>query len=382
MSQLSNRKNRLLIIGPLPPPDMGQAYAVETLVQARQLHNLFDVKVLDSNITGRKLPTAMFRILRLFLSYFFFLFIFHPNIVYLTLGQTTKGILRDSLLILSSYLLRIKVIGHLHGGGLQARYRNSSAFLRFLMRTSIGKLSVGIVLGKSLVNQFHSMLSSERVKVVNVTYWGAESSSISLSLATTRRRCAYLNLLFLSNVFPSKGIFDCLAALSFLRRRDVPFKFVLAGACMPEDGYTAQFINRRIRTFIVDHELENSVVVYGRASGDEKWKLFQDADVFLLPTFFALEGQPASILEAMYAGCAVIATRYRGIPDLLEDGENGLFVPARSPETIAQRIEWIWRHPEWLQETCKRNHLKVVQQFSPERYLKNMIHVFYEILNN
>ena len=59
-------------------------------------------------------------------------------------------------------------------------------------------------------------------------------------------------------------------------------------------------------------------------AGDEKEKLYSEADIFLLPTYYLGEGQPISIIEALSYGLPVISTNFRGIPEQIKNNENGI----------------------------------------------------------
>jgi glycosyltransferase involved in cell wall biosynthesis len=64
------------------------------------------------------------------------------------------------------------------------------------------------------------------------------------------------------------------------------------------------------------------------------------ADVFALPIVQdrGVDGLPNTLLEAMGAGRAIVASRVAGVPDVLEDGRHGLIVPQRDPAALAAAI--------------------------------------------
>lgn len=64
--------------------------------------------------------------------------------------------------------------------------------------------------------------------------------------------------------------------------------------------------------------------------------LLAAADVFVLSSI--REGLPVSLLEAMAAGAAIVATAVGGIPDAITDGTNGLLVPPGSGRLLAEAL--------------------------------------------
>jgi glycosyltransferase involved in cell wall biosynthesis len=64
--------------------------------------------------------------------------------------------------------------------------------------------------------------------------------------------------------------------------------------------------------------------------------LLAAADVFVLSSI--REGLPVSLLEAMAAGAAIVATAVGGIPDAITDGENGLLVPSGSGRLLSEAL--------------------------------------------
>ena len=71
---------------------------------------------------------------------------------------------------------------------------------------------------------------------------------------------------------------------------------------------------------------------------------YSRSDVMVLPSIE--EGLAYVIGEAMACGCPVIATENSGARDFFTDGVEGSIVPIRSPEAIAERLVWLYEHPE------------------------------------
>ena len=134
-------------------------------------------------------------------------------------------------------------------------------------------------------------------------------------------------VVFVGNVIPVKGIDVLLEAVAVLASRGVDGRFALVGGGEGIPAYEEQAralgIADRIRFagFRPTHEIATWLAA---------------CDLFCLPS--RSEGLPNSILEAMGAGRAIVATRVGGLPDLIEDEGNGILVPSESPEELADAL--------------------------------------------
>ena len=74
----------------------------------------------------------------------------------------------------------------------------------------------------------------------------------------------------------------------------------------------------------------------------------------ILITVPSHDNQPMSILEAFSAGIPVISSRVGGVPDMINDGDNGFLVDIHSPEQIADKVRWIFIHQNQMPEILEK----------------------------
>jgi len=101
------------------------------------------------------------------------------------------------------------------------------------------------------------------------------------------------------------------------------------------------------------------------------------SDVLVLPSF--REGTPRVITEAMASGLPVVATDIAGIPEQIEDGENGYLIPIRDPEALADRLERLLADSELCERMGARG-LERAERFSVGTMVDELDDVYQELL--
>jgi glycosyltransferase involved in cell wall biosynthesis len=101
------------------------------------------------------------------------------------------------------------------------------------------------------------------------------------------------------------------------------------------------------------------------------------ADVVVLPSHS--EGSPNVLLEAMSAGCAVVATNVGGIPEIVADNESALLVPPRDPHAMAQALGRMLADAALRERLATRARQRAAAAHSPEGYRRSMLGLYEEL---
>jgi glycosyltransferase involved in cell wall biosynthesis len=93
------------------------------------------------------------------------------------------------------------------------------------------------------------------------------------------------------------------------------------------------------------------------------------SDVFALPSLS--EGFPIVSLEAMASGLPIVATKVGGLPEIVEDGQNGFLVEPRNPGQIAERALLLLNNDK-LRQRISGNNKEKVKEFSWENVVSRL----------
>lgn len=104
------------------------------------------------------------------------------------------------------------------------------------------------------------------------------------------------------------------------------------------------------------------------AAGADKATLFREAEIFVLPTRYAVEAQPLVLLEAMAAGCAIVTTRAGEIPTIL-DHETAVFLETTGCEAIVDELQKLAADAGARSRLARAAHARFVVRYRLERHL-------------
>jgi len=99
-------------------------------------------------------------------------------------------------------------------------------------------------------------------------------------------------------------------------------------------------------------------------------KVYADLEVVVLSSLN--EGTPVSLIEAMAAGKAVVATKVGGIADLVEDGKTGLLVPSKDSDALASAILRLLNDNNLRRCMGEKSRVSVRSKYDVSRLVQDM----------
>ena len=167
-----------------------------------------------------------------------------------------------------------------------------------------------------------------------------------------------LRVLAVGRQVAKKGFDVLVDACAVLRRRGVPFKAAIVGQ---EDKHSPA-----VRERIAAHGLEREIRLPGPMGQHDLLREYRSASALCMPSRLLpddRDGIPNVLVEAMAAGTPVIASAVSGIPELVQDGVNGLLVAPEDPEALADTLLRLHDDPGLATTLAHRGRKTVAERF-------------------
>ncbi len=150
------------------------------------------------------------------------------------------------------------------------------------------------------------------------------------AIAERARSAGPLELLFVGNLSPVKGLEELITALA--RVQPAAWRLTVVGDPDMDRPYA-----RRVRSLAARLHVSSAVAFLGRLEGSALRAVFLRCHVLAMP--YAHEGFGIAALEAMGFGLPVIGSTLGGVGEFVRHGENGWLVAPGDLESLGRRVE-------------------------------------------
>ncbi|NLP11985.1 glycosyltransferase family 4 protein [bacterium] len=238
-----------------------------------------------------------------------------------------------------------KVVVHIHGSAFDSFVEQSGCLARRLLLWHLRRFDRVIVLSAYWLEFFQRYLPAERIGLVENGIRTADYSN-RVSENTT-----FPSIVFVGEVCRRKGIYDLLPALAELVKTIPDIRLSVVG---PGEIDEAAGLAQRLG-------IGEQVEFVGPQYGLDKLRYLQQAWCFCLPSY--AEVFPVVILEAMASGLPVVSTFTGGVPDAVQNGHNGLLVPAGDQRALAAALSRVLLDRSLRQSMGEANRQRALEQY-------------------
>ena len=172
--------------------------------------------------------------------------------------------------------------------------------------------------------------------------------------------------LMVSRLLRDKGIYEYIGAARLVKKSFPEVRFNLLGR---RDERNPSVVSQEE----LDGWQRERVVTWLGEIPDVR-PVIMDADVVVLPSY--REGVPKALLEAAAVGKPLIATDVAGCREVVEDLVNGLRVPVRDVERLAEAIIWMIRNPAARLQMGKEGRKKIEQNFDEKFVVEKILEIY------
>lgn len=278
-----------------------------------------------------------------------------PQLVYVTPNACGGAFYKDFVVVQLLKAMGCKVVAHYHNKGVATRQNYKPD--KWLYRQFFKGIQI-ILLAEPLYEDMQQFVKREQVLFC--------PNGIPESSPTNKapQKGSLPHIFFLSNLLIDKGVLTLLDACKQLKEQGYMFQCDFVG------GETADMNAECFKRECEQRGIADCVTYHGRKYGEEKLTFFQQADIFVLPTFN--ECFPLVLLEAMEQGLPCVSSAIGGTPEIVDEGKTGFLVPCRKVQPLAERIGLLLKDETLRKQLGKAGRAKFEREYTLPRFEENI----------
>jgi glycosyltransferase involved in cell wall biosynthesis len=178
-------------------------------------------------------------------------------------------------------------------------------------------------------------------------------------------------LLNVARVSPQKGLLYAVRALPAILKQ-YPQAHLLSVGATTDPRWTTELKREAGSLGVADHfhmlGAQANVVDFLRA-----------CDIFVFPSLY--EGLGIALIEAMAAGCVCVATNTGPIPEVVQDGKDGVLVPSADAEALARAICDLLGDPSRRSQLGTAAKQTAFSKFQPKEQAERLTRVYESVIH-
>ncbi|MBR1671294.1 MAG: glycosyltransferase family 4 protein [Butyrivibrio sp.] len=324
--------------------------------------NLKYIGTMKEGSRGRKLMVAVAAYLK------FVMALNSCDVVHVN-AASDNSFMRKSLFVRAARLRGKKIVLHQHGGDFKNYYANEiTDRSRKYIKDTLDMADIMLVLTPSWKEYFGALTDESKIKVLPNGVMTRKKNVKNRSDGEDERHGGpgavhdVRKILFLGRICRDKGMDELFKALDFIHEKE-PGVCLYIGGIYEDPSYREEIVARA-----------DYVRYIGWIAGEEKEQYLEECGILVLPSYY--EGLPVTVLEAMNSGLVVVATKVGGIPEIVEDGRDGILVPPKDADALKEALLKVIRR-EYDTDALLSHALETVRnKYSIEHCIEELVEVY------
>ena len=284
------------------------------------------------------------------------------DLIHINTALSSLSIFRDFMLTLTARFFGFPVLLHIHGGPFM-RDEISGHALSWLTRELLQSADCVAVLSEEEEDVIHRRWKNSPIRVL--------PNAVKFDpVRRDRTENKQAKITFLGRIDNNKGLREIEQACGILQDHGLDFVFT----CYGTGPAAVEFATS------MSEMLGKRFAYGGIVSGNEKRAAFAKTDIFVLPSYF--EGLPIALLEAMAAGCLVVASDVGSISTVVRDGVNGFLVEPHDGPRLAEKLEMLISDLGNMSHIADNARRTIEKRFSMDTFLAELVNIYSDIVRN
>ncbi|MFZ0304490.1 MAG: glycosyltransferase family 4 protein [Terracidiphilus sp.] len=275
-------------------------------------------------------------------------------------GPQPLPLMKDVVVVgLTRWLFKGTVL-HFHASGISETLGTMNPLLSRLSRIVFANPDLAIHISKKGPRDGLSFGCKEEKVIANgIPDAAGEFFARSTGLG------ARIHILLVAALCEEKGVLVAIQAIMELLKQGIEVELTCVGKWQ-----SAEFQARALA--LVEPPYGSHFNFPGVMTGGDKWQYYRDAHIFMLPSFYHSETFPVVLLEAMCFSLPIVATRWRGIPEVVEEGSCAILCEPRDVAGCREALAQLVNDPSLRHNMGRESRERYLRHFTIESHRRAM----------
>ena len=275
-------------------------------------------------------------------------------------GPRFVPVMRDIVILGMTRWTFGKTVFHFHASGISEYFVKMNPVMRRLFRFAFMRPDMVIRIAHRSPEDGQGLLCKKEVVVAN-----GIPDFAGVSIERGADPGSPIRILLVAALSEDKGVLIAIEAAQQLMSAGLDVELTCVG------GWNSQEFQERAES-LIDSRFKSRFKFPGIQTGADKWEYYRRADIFVFPSFYHSETFSVVLLEAMCFSLPVVASRWRGIPEVVEEGSCAILCDPREVAGCRDALSQLVNNASLRRDMGQKSRERYLRYFTLEAHRKEM----------